>query len=361
MAQADPRGAQGRKPKLGKTVMMDTCRGVLRVRKWPKPRGKPRNENEAYWQEWFREAQICAKYAPAQDIIAAREATKGTVWKPRDLQMKAMRGRMWTFITPDGRKIYSMAQRVDVSEGLDIISQVPGSMLVRGEMYWEYLVPGPEGYVLTSRGENMLPYWAPVSTSNGGGTLYKPPLLNDFPTWVNQGNAIAEQAPEGDMVLSARTVDDNNNILRVKQYPGQGFVYKLGIELLTGMMTNQSGGLYLRDSSTGELIRFALRYDRNPRCNSVIVNYYASETSSATNIAILEVGTSCRMFLQIKDEGGILTFSISKGNAAYVDIYSMQRNDYLKNIDQIGLGIMNGQSTQYYVSCSFFHYEEKTI
>lgn len=333
----------------------------MRVRKWPRPRGLPRNEKEAYWQEWFREANLCAKYSPPEDQIAAREATKDTPWNIRDLQLKAMRGRMWSFVTPEGRKIFSMAQYEDASEGLDIISQYPGSMLVRGDVYWEYLVPGPAGYVLTSQGENKKPIWAPVSAV-GGGSQYKAPLLADFPDWVNQSGAVAEQAPEGPLVISANSVGTTGNIiLRARQYPGQGYVFIVGLDLITGTASGQSGGLYFRNSITGELIRFNLRWNSRNFCNSITLDYYLNETSDATIIKRFNVGSACRIFLKVIDDGVNIVFSISTANAGYVDIHTMPRNEYLDNIDQICLGIQNAVSAGYVVSCSFFHYEEKTI
>lgn len=333
----------------------------MRVRKWPKPRGRPRNEKEAYWQEWFREANLCAKYSPPEDQIAAREATKDTPWNIRDLQIKAMRGRMWSFVTPEGRKIYSMAQYEDASEGLDIISQYPGSMLVRGNEYWEYLVPGPAGYVLTSQGENMKPVWAPVSAV-GGGSNYKAPLLADFPTWVNQGSAVAEQAPEGPLVISSETVSTTPNIvLRVKPYKGPLFAYIVGLDLITSRSSGKSAGLFLRNSSSGEILRFNLRYDGTYNCASVSIDHYTSETGTATTISRVRYGIFSRLFLRLVDDGNNLAFDISADNASYINRLTIGRNSYISNIDQIGLGIVNGGGTGHIVSASFFHYEEKAI
>lgn len=354
MAQADPRSATGRRFKLARTVMLDSWRGIMRVRKWPKPRGGPRTDKELYWQEWFREANLCAKYAPPEDQIAARQATAKTVWKPRDLLIKAMRGRMWSFITPEGRKIHSMAMYEDTSDSLDVIAQYPGSFLVRGSEYWEYLTPGPSGSVLTSQGEGQIPRWA----VGGGNQAYKAPSIDDFSTWINQGAAVCEQAKEGPLVISSISPSQTvNNVLRVKHYTGPNKIFYAGLSLFTGHQTGHSGGIYLRDSSSRKLIRFHLRYDVSIYSFTFTVDYYPDEISSSTNIFRLNMSCSNRAFLFLKDDGQYLHFGASAENAGYTVFHSMSRDAYLSNIDQIGLGISNGGGKAF-VSSSFFHYDE---
>lgn len=51
--------------------------------------------------------------------------------------------------------------RVQVSESLDALGQVVGSILVRGPDGWIALEPGPDGYVLTTHGVGNLPTWEP--------------------------------------------------------------------------------------------------------------------------------------------------------------------------------------------------------
>jgi hypothetical protein len=50
-----------------------------------------------------------------------------------------------------------------VRESLDTLGKIVGSILVRGPDGWTVLLPGPEGYVLTTHGENELPTWEPRS------------------------------------------------------------------------------------------------------------------------------------------------------------------------------------------------------
>jgi len=361
MAEMDPRGFPGRKEKLSRTVVVDSYRGILRVRSWPKPRGKPRSEKQAYWQEWFREANLVAKYAPAEDRIAAAKATKNTPWNPRDVQMKAMRGRLFSFVRPDGRKIYSMAQKVDVSEGLDIIGQLPGSMLARGEEYWEYLLPGPEGYVLTSAGEGKVPVWRPAPAGNGG-LVYNPPKLSDFPIWINQGDAIAEESPEGIFVISSPASEGYSVVrLRVKEYPGANKSYTVGLMMITYDVSGSGAGIYLRDSSTSKLIRFCLRWDSSLDTQRISLERFTDEFNYYDSIKYCSISSGNRMFFRIRDDGSQLFFDYSIENAGFLNFASIARNEWLTEISQIGLGIRVYHDVDVGTSAAFFHYEEAEL
>ncbi len=146
--------------------MIDTFRGTLRVRKWPKKRGRPKSERQRWWNEWFKQANLLAKYADPLTQATAIELTKGSGLYPRDIILKAMRGRLYWFSTPDGWKWYPMAAIGDISETLDVLAQTVGSVLVRATDRWRPPAPGSIGDVLTYKGDEAPAEW--VAPSGGG-------------------------------------------------------------------------------------------------------------------------------------------------------------------------------------------------
>ncbi len=147
--------------------MIDTCRGVLRVRKWPKKYGKPRSALQAWWVDWFRQAIFMAKYADGMTQARAIELTKGTGLYPRDIMIKAMRGRLLYWTDEDGMTWYPMAAIKDISDTLDILAQTIGSVLVRATDRWRAPDPGNFDDVLTYKGSTDPPEWQAVA--GGGG------------------------------------------------------------------------------------------------------------------------------------------------------------------------------------------------
>jgi len=125
------------------------------------------SSSQRFWVDWFRQANVLAKYASAMDQRAAIEASKNSGFYPRDIIIKAMRGRLYWWTTPDGFKWYPMAAVTDISDALDVVSQRIGSVLVRAADRWRDAVPGAAGDVLTHQGEDAAPLWSPISAGNG--------------------------------------------------------------------------------------------------------------------------------------------------------------------------------------------------
>ncbi len=143
--------------------MVDTVRGVLRIRKWPKKRGTPKSALQLWWIDWFRQANKLAKYADAMSMRLAIKYTAGTGIYPRDLLLKAMRGRLYTWRDENGRMYYPMAGVQDISDTLDILAQSIGSVLVRATDRWRAASSGVLGRVLTHQGPDAPPLWAEPS------------------------------------------------------------------------------------------------------------------------------------------------------------------------------------------------------
>jgi len=85
-----------RHPAFKGRVVVDTFRGVIRVRAWPKPRRALNARSAAIvnMNRWFKEANFLAKYVPTDDQVIARALAAGTPQYPRDLLIAAMAGSL---------------------------------------------------------------------------------------------------------------------------------------------------------------------------------------------------------------------------------------------------------------------------
>lgn len=159
----------GKNWSLNRGVIYQTDRGQLKVQSWPRKRGRPKSPITREQNEWFRQANLVAKYAPSRDQWMAIEIAKGGPWYPRDLMMSAMKGRLFEVLILDGQEYRSMAVNEDVSSDLDFLAgSVVGTIIVRGPSLWQGLVPASPGRVLTSNGTSDMPSWQP---SAGSGSL----------------------------------------------------------------------------------------------------------------------------------------------------------------------------------------------
>ncbi len=166
--------------------MVDTVRGVLRVRKWPRKRGTPKSASQLWWIDWFRQANKLAKYIDAASMRRAIELTAGTGKYPRDIILQAMRGRLYVWQDQNGKVWYPMAAVQDISETLDVLAQTVGSVLARAGDRWRSLAPGIPGDVLTSQGPGVLPSYQPAAGGGGwlGGALVSMSGLQSIVSWV---------------------------------------------------------------------------------------------------------------------------------------------------------------------------------
>ncbi len=158
---------KSRQPSLRNVLMVDATRGVLRVRKWPKKRGTPKSELQRFWIDWFRQANLLAKYADGMAQALAIKLTKGSGLYPRDIMLQAMRGRLYTWDDAAGRRWYPVAAIEDVSKTLDVLAQIVGSVLVRATDRWRTPPPTTVGDVLTYQGASAPPIWAPFAGPGG--------------------------------------------------------------------------------------------------------------------------------------------------------------------------------------------------
>ncbi len=178
-----------RSPSFSKRIMIDTVRGVLRVRKWPRKRGTPTAEKQIFWIDWFRQANLLYKYIDAWSVRRSMEITKGTPMYPRDVVLKAMRGRLYIWITPDGWRWFPMAAIGDISETLDVLAQTIGSVLVRATDRWRAPAAGNVDDVLTYKGSAAAPVWqavgAPPPAFHGALVGRSTPTSIPTSTWID--------------------------------------------------------------------------------------------------------------------------------------------------------------------------------
>jgi hypothetical protein len=148
----------GRQPSLRGLLVVDAVRGSIRVRSWPVKRPGPRHPTNEYWTKWLKAATFLYRYQPADVQAQLQEATRGTVWMPRDIFIACLRGRAFLPQDEFGRKYYPMALVQEVSQSLDSIAQLEGDLMVRGEDIWQAIHAGTEGQILVMNAAGM-PEW----------------------------------------------------------------------------------------------------------------------------------------------------------------------------------------------------------
>ena len=194
--------------------MIDTVRGVLRVRKWPKKRGTPRSALQRWWVDWFTQANLLAKYADGLSQANAIKITKGTGLYPRDVFLMAMRGRLYWWTDETGWKWFPMAALQDVSDALDVIGQTIGDVLVRATDRWRPAADASDGFVLTNKGPAAAPVWELPSGGGGflGGALV---TKDDFQNITTGGQVIVTWNTEEYDTDGIHDVAVNNSRLTV--------------------------------------------------------------------------------------------------------------------------------------------------
>ncbi len=92
-------------PALKGKLIVDTYRGQMRMRAWPRKTGTPKSAEVRRQNKWFKEANDLAKrLEPTQQALAIA-MTKGTGLYPRDLLLHQMSGGMYDIIDEDGVNI----------------------------------------------------------------------------------------------------------------------------------------------------------------------------------------------------------------------------------------------------------------
>lgn len=192
-----------RMPSLRGKFMVDVYRGLIRVRAWPKRRGPPKSAAQRYWVDWFKQANLLAKYVDAATARRAIDLTKGTGMYPRDIILSAMRGRLYWITDKNGKKWFPMAAIQDISETLDILAQTIGDVLVRATDRWRAAGPALPtiGDALTYQGPAAPPIWAAAGAGASIQNLPATPIIPDGTQ--NQYDIDVSSFPEFEITLDA--------------------------------------------------------------------------------------------------------------------------------------------------------------
>lgn len=97
-----------------------------------------------------------------QFMVYAQEITKGSIYYARDIMMGALYGRGPKVTDINGTEYRPLPVRTNLTELLDNIADVPGSMLYRDENYWVGIPPGEPDQVLFWNDANEVPSWGPI-------------------------------------------------------------------------------------------------------------------------------------------------------------------------------------------------------
>jgi len=100
-------------PGIHGKYLVDSSRGQLRVRKWPRKRGPSKSREVRIQNQWFKDANKLAKHCAASQQAQAIAMTLGTGLYPRDLLLKCMSGGIIEPVTAAGRVIQRKRKVVD--------------------------------------------------------------------------------------------------------------------------------------------------------------------------------------------------------------------------------------------------------
>lgn len=341
---------------LKNKVLMRVQYGKLTAQKWPKPQGRKRHPKQIFWSDWLRQADILWKYQPAGFQIEAQKAAAGGPLLPRDLFIAGTRGRLWSIQTEDGRVIYPMAGQADVSESLSFISQVPGTILIRGQELWEPIPPGNDLDVLTFKKSPDRAEW---EVGGGGGNVFSPPQVSNFTTWVNQGGAQAVQAATGSALIQ-RPAEAAANVLRgiFKAAASPPASYIFGIRIMMYPWSNCQIGIALRDNTTGRMHSIGLGSASSFYIPNFQVRRWNSPTSIAGTDKSQNMAVSGDSFFRINDDGVNLDFQYAPEDGAWSTLWTAPRNSWLAALDEIGFYISSGTIEVVPGAMAAFHFRQ---
>lgn len=146
-----PKGSQAprRRPSLRGVLMQDVAFGKERVRAWPTARGKAKTKAQKEAQDKFALVQRMAAYLAPGVLAYIHKAVDNSPLLPRDVVTMMLYNRWMAFDLEDGRTLWPMTARTDISEALDIITKEIGDYLVRTSTGWAgaSTLPTPPGRI----------------------------------------------------------------------------------------------------------------------------------------------------------------------------------------------------------------------
>lgn len=124
-------------------LVVQTYKGQLYVRHWPKPFGKARSQAQKDSQTAFSQIQRAMKFQDPRFWVEAIESTKGTGMYPRDYMMSAMSGNMFLVESMTTGQISAAIDRIAIH--------------ARGEtsMTLSNIPPGYTGLIITGTARSL--------------------------------------------------------------------------------------------------------------------------------------------------------------------------------------------------------------
>jgi len=109
----------------------------------------------------FGQATRLARLTPPAVMNGLIEAVKGKPWFLYDWIISSIYARAFYITDENGVTYYPMGLAQDISKNLDVLGQVPGDTLYRGQTMWQRTPVGTPGQVLALLGTPPAPAWVP--------------------------------------------------------------------------------------------------------------------------------------------------------------------------------------------------------
>lgn len=211
---------------------------------------------------------------------------------------------------------------------LDEWSSDPGAIIYRGAAGWTALSPGDPGQVLTSQGSAPELAWATLG-GGGGSQWFLPPAAADFPTHRN--SVVLTDLPTSGLGITGAA--GGTQIRGAYQALGGDKVYTARV-WFTGLASNTSAGIAVRDSSGGRCISFGLDFESG--VTRVQCTQWNSDTSAASNAWSAPFSASPYAFIRLTWHSVAKTFDLDVGFDGVHWVRMQTANAYVTNPDQIG-------------------------
>ena len=308
-SQVDPR-ASPLPPRVVGQYIGQRWRGLEVIRRWPVVRSKRAQEAIDPARAWLYIMNVCWKYTHPDVRAVYEEMSRGKLYTARDLWFAMMTGSVFAITTDDGRLIVPIYAVEKVSQSLDALGWSLGSLLVRGEHFWQPLSPGPNGTFLMSLGPDQLPQWRPVPKT-GLQVWWEletyAPQSSEFEFFrVGRAGSSVDWRSWGVEIRSAAGMGTNPTVLLRKGTLGAAFTLVVGfVPFFTKTGDQFVGGITLYPPGSTNAISFDVMLDR-----VAYRRYYNNYALEERVMGIpYEPVAGVPIFLRLESRSGVWTLS----------------------------------------------------
>lgn len=151
--------AQATRPQLPQKVYVARpLRGRIIVQRWPQLHIKPTKIGELNAIAWLTRAMAEYPFTDSYTVQLLGAQARKLHMRAKDLWTHILAQRAFLIITPDGKKWFPKRFLFKTSEALDTVAAKQAGLLVRGKTGWQGLRGGNVGATLTVH--NKLPAWS---------------------------------------------------------------------------------------------------------------------------------------------------------------------------------------------------------